>query len=234
MPSKARKKKSRKFRKKIKRKITAKAPRLKYYLEKYIDSRLPTCPICYEKIFKKDQYTTPCRHIFHKNCLDQWCEITIPCTCPICREPVPPPPSIRHRAYPIRDRLQNEIQNTINEPVTENGIQSIFTQILNRQRRPPLNASPLNSSIRQAGPSPINTREFEQTPLNMSAEMEEVLRNINLADPSLVRIPGVRIRRQPAEPRPSRINSNNGDPGSDGETAGKKTRRRKRKNKKNW
>jgi len=236
MPLKTRKKKADKFRKKIKKKITAKgrASKFNYYI-----SRLPTCPICYEKIFKEYQHTTPCRHIFHKECLDKWCEITIPCTCPVCRETVrePSPPSIRHRVYPMRDRTQHDevIENQENY-IQNNTLRNRFTQILNRLQRPPPNASPLNPSIRQAGPSPINTREIEQASPNLTAEMEdleEVLRNINLADPSLVRIPGVRIRRQPPQRPPSRSNSNNGDTDSDGETAGKKTRRRKRKNKKN-
>tara|TARA_B100001175_G_scaffold317004_1_gene332468 strand:- start:2378 stop:2749 length:372 start_codon:yes stop_codon:yes gene_type:complete len=117
MPLKTRKKKADKFRKKIKRKITAKgrASKFNYYI-----SRLPTCPICYEKIFKEYQHTTPCRHIFHRECLDKWCENTIPCTCPVCRETVPPPPSIRHRVYPMRDRIQNEILQNEMEEVRRN------------------------------------------------------------------------------------------------------------------
>ena len=60
------------------------------------------CPICLEKILKEDQHTTHCGHIFHKKCLDTWCEILKSeekyCTCPSCRQYLPntnSPPNLR-------------------------------------------------------------------------------------------------------------------------------------------
>ena len=52
-------------------------------LEKYDE-----CPICYEK-FKVDnliRLLPNCKHIFHRNCIDQWLEIRG--MCPFCKESV--------------------------------------------------------------------------------------------------------------------------------------------------
>ena len=201
MPLKTRKKKSDKFRKKIKRKITAKgrASKFNYYI-----SSLP-CPICFEKIENKDnRIITPCRHIFHKDCLHQWCEMNKRmnyqsiCTCPICRKEL--------------SNFNDEINNII--PQTQNSLVNDIT-------------TPI---------SPPNLRILrEQNRMNMREEIDQLQQRLRRANinPSFVRIPGVRFQREPGQARPSpmRRNSNNGDPGSDGE--GKKTRRRKRKNKKN-
>ena len=41
------------------------------------------CPICLEQITQANRYITPCRHIFHKTCIDAW--KTKNHTCPLCR-----------------------------------------------------------------------------------------------------------------------------------------------------
>tara|TARA_Y100001980_G_C14539984_1_gene317581 strand:- start:810 stop:1394 length:585 start_codon:yes stop_codon:yes gene_type:complete len=88
MPLKA-KKKSRKFRKKIKRKITAKGKRISELPKKIIQYvQNSPCPICLEAL-GKNWIKTPCRHFFHKHCLETWCSRSIECACPICREKIP-------------------------------------------------------------------------------------------------------------------------------------------------
>ena len=47
------------------------------------------CPICLEKIAKKDRVETTCGHSFHKKCLQGWCIQKVKededCFCPVCK-----------------------------------------------------------------------------------------------------------------------------------------------------
>ena len=47
------------------------------------------CPICLEKIAKKDRVETTCGHFFHKKCLQGWCIQKVKedkdCFCPVCK-----------------------------------------------------------------------------------------------------------------------------------------------------
>jgi len=44
------------------------------------------CPICLEEISKEDnQFTTSCKHTFHKECLEKCMKVNLP-QCPICRQ----------------------------------------------------------------------------------------------------------------------------------------------------
>ena len=49
-----------------------------------------TCPICYEKYGTNNAiYKTDCNHIFHNDCLNEYCEHTNGnITCPVCRADV--------------------------------------------------------------------------------------------------------------------------------------------------
>ena len=237
-------KKTPKLRKKIKRKITAKgrASKINYYISRII------CPICFEKIGNKDnRIITPSRHIFHKNCLDEWCELNkrmnplYSCTCPICRKELPNEDDNEYNEYNEYNENDENIDpyNTIpqtqdslvDERRTENTlvneIVNYMTRIFREQNR-----LPDNNTTQISPPNQLNMREETQisppNQLNMREEMiqlQQLLEDANL-DPSNVRIPGFRFRREPPSPPPS---PNNGDPGSDGETAGKKTRKRKRR-----
>ena len=42
------------------------------------------CPICNEEFNETDSTTTPCKHIFHEQCLTKWIKISN--TCPMCRK----------------------------------------------------------------------------------------------------------------------------------------------------
>ena len=58
-------------------------------LKGYKIKRKRDCCICYDEI-KKNQlaYKTPCNHIFHKRCIQQWFDksTTFVPTCPMCRK----------------------------------------------------------------------------------------------------------------------------------------------------
>ena len=47
------------------------------------------CPICLEKIAKKDRVNTICGHFFHKKCMQGWCIQKVKdkknCFCPVCK-----------------------------------------------------------------------------------------------------------------------------------------------------
>ena len=51
------------------------------------------CPICLEKIDKKERTETNCGHFFHKKCIKNWCiEKTrqrVSCKCPVCKKNLP-------------------------------------------------------------------------------------------------------------------------------------------------
>lgn len=61
--------------------------------EKYSQDNNPTCGICLDNIEKnKLCVTTPCGHLFHKNCLQTWFrknKMLFAATCPNCRARVP-------------------------------------------------------------------------------------------------------------------------------------------------
>ena len=54
------------------------------------------CPICHEGIKRKDKFKTVCKHVFHKECINNW--LAIKNECPCCREAYPdfldPPPPL--------------------------------------------------------------------------------------------------------------------------------------------
>ena len=45
---------------------------------------LPECPICKDKIYKTDIYTTHCNHNYHNTCIKKWKEMGLS-SCPVCR-----------------------------------------------------------------------------------------------------------------------------------------------------
>lgn len=56
-------------------------------------SKLPECPICYEKIYPANSVTLECGHKMHKECLARWAgnpknEQDKDKRCPICRGPL--------------------------------------------------------------------------------------------------------------------------------------------------
>ncbi len=44
---------------------------------------IPVCSICTEKCFLIDYKLMSCKHIFHRNCIDEWLKTSR--TCPLCR-----------------------------------------------------------------------------------------------------------------------------------------------------
>lgn len=44
------------------------------------------CPICFEKIDKKERYFLPCSHYFHQDCVEKWLRKNT--KCPICKTDV--------------------------------------------------------------------------------------------------------------------------------------------------
>jgi hypothetical protein len=53
---------------------------------------LRECPICYDALGdSKDVSALPCFHVFHTNCIAEWCERAagLHDTCPLCRTAVP-------------------------------------------------------------------------------------------------------------------------------------------------
>ena len=74
----------------------------------------PECSICMDKITQnKKRVTTPCKHVFHKQCLDKWTERfhTAP-TCPNCRAVIGKAPRYTYqesqRFQQERERFQQE------------------------------------------------------------------------------------------------------------------------------
>ncbi|CAI0456058.1 unnamed protein product [Linum tenue] len=44
------------------------------------------CAVCLSKVEQGDEIRElPCRHLFHKVCLDRWCQSRRQATCPLCR-----------------------------------------------------------------------------------------------------------------------------------------------------
>lgn len=52
-----------------------------------------TCSVCMETPDDSNAFTTPCQHVFHKACLDQWFEVCREAyreqSCPMCRREIP-------------------------------------------------------------------------------------------------------------------------------------------------
>jgi len=61
------------------------------------------CAICYESDKSSNLFNTTCGHMFHKNCLERWCNHND--ICPNCREPKP----FGYNKAPIR--TSNQINN---------------------------------------------------------------------------------------------------------------------------
>ena len=65
------------------------------------------CPICLEKMDKKNRIETHCGHFFHQNCIQAWCvqkvKDGVKCTCPVCKKNLP---EIEHRAKKKIDKLK--------------------------------------------------------------------------------------------------------------------------------
>ena len=63
------------------------------------------CPICLEKIDKKDRTETTCGHFFHRKCINKWCIEKVKknneCNCPICKKNIP---NIKKRAQKILEK----------------------------------------------------------------------------------------------------------------------------------
>jgi hypothetical protein len=78
------------------------------------------CPICLEKIDKKNIVETNCGHFFHRNCINNWClqkaRDNMDCKCPICKKNLP---EIQHRAQKKLAKLIKEkkekLPNTIRQ-----------------------------------------------------------------------------------------------------------------------
>ena len=51
-------------------------------LEKDVDTQ---CTICVDEFDKDDEVIiTPCKHLYHKHCIEKWCEQSV--FCPVCKQ----------------------------------------------------------------------------------------------------------------------------------------------------
>ena len=48
------------------------------------------CPVCYDDVSAADGVTTPCKHTFHRACINSWISTkgTGKAPCPMCRSPL--------------------------------------------------------------------------------------------------------------------------------------------------
>lgn len=51
------------------------------------------CAICSEPLTVGATFTTNCNHIFHRACIERWCDGKRECTCPTCRTILDPNPN---------------------------------------------------------------------------------------------------------------------------------------------
>lgn len=160
MSFKITKKKSRNFRKKNKRKITAKGKKISELPKKIIQYvQNSPCPICLEPL-GKNWIKTPCRHFFHKHCLETWCSRSIECPCPVCREKLPYDFFDEEEPLPLEGDY--DITNIGETP----SFGDVFGDIpIQRQ----------NTPVGQGSP-------------NMTLQMEQVLGSVDLDDPTLLDI----------------------------------------------
>ena len=161
MSFKKTKKKSRNFRKKNKRKITAKGKRISELPKKIIQYvQNSPCPICLEPL-GKNWIKTPCRHFFHKHCLETWCIRSIDCDCPVCRTEIP---------YDFFDE-EEPLPLVGDYDITDIGDTPSFVDVF--------------------GDIPIQTQRQNTPiiPDNTTENMINDLANLNLADPTLLTIP---------------------------------------------
>ena len=85
------------------------------------------CPICSESLENGEIFETNCKHKFHLQCIQRWCNRKSPCTCPICRtELIPSPTStsqdIRFKVKFTRISFDYETGRMINFQVRLNDI----------------------------------------------------------------------------------------------------------------
>lgn len=65
-----------------------------------------SCAICLLEFEREDAIrTTPCRHQYHRECIDNWCEAKM--SCPICRRQLDFSQEIRRIYYAF---LRNELR----------------------------------------------------------------------------------------------------------------------------
>jgi E3 ubiquitin-protein ligase DOA10 len=69
-------------------------------------SERESCSICLLEFEREDPIrTTPCRHRYHRECIDNWCEAKM--SCPICRRELDFSQEIRRIYYAF---LRNELR----------------------------------------------------------------------------------------------------------------------------
>ena len=94
------------------------------------------CPICLEKISKKNRVETKCGHFFHKRCLSNWCYINakknIMCRCPLCKQQLEEMTELKKaKANRIRER---DIRDA--DAIRESALylERLTQEVINRRR----------------------------------------------------------------------------------------------------
>lgn len=76
-----------------------------------------TCPICSESLYfqQTQPIETPCRHRFHRKCLNDWCERTnlTRCNCPACRTPF----NFKKQLTKIGTHIRNKVRTASNPEI---------------------------------------------------------------------------------------------------------------------
>jgi hypothetical protein len=108
--------------KRVKNKKQKKTARRKYKRFHLFGGQGEECPICGEPL-ENGVFETNCKHKFHLQCIQQWCNKKSPCTCPICRtelipNPNPIPQGTRFKIKFTRVSFDYETGRMINFPVT--------------------------------------------------------------------------------------------------------------------
>lgn len=91
----------------------------------HIDKYMPTkklgdneqgapCAVCLADIAKGEEFrSTPCNHVFHKVCIDDWCKKSM--TCPNCRQDLSKKTLQEKNKKPARTWFGNNLRNVLVE-----------------------------------------------------------------------------------------------------------------------
>jgi len=102
------------------------------------DTELPpgqdrTCPICLnDMVAGEEARLLHCKHMFHKNCVDEWLRVN--CTCPTCRESIlqPTPSSSSSSSNHVSNSEENgiELHPTSSTLLNSNNPRGNYSQLL--------------------------------------------------------------------------------------------------------
>ena len=76
------------------------------------------CPICYTPIAEGGRFVTPCNHVFHDECIQQWFDSSPDTQCPLCRQ--------RIRSNPELDLSCRDLTSFRFSDYPMNGVRTVF------------------------------------------------------------------------------------------------------------